>query len=259
MDGRFCNGLVAVEVFANGLGVPMQGYSFSGATTGYATLVALPLGVLTQVNEYLNNNTVVPTITKVPVVSPVLSIALGNGKADPKALHLIWSGPDDYYLGGMLSMTAYTATANIQQAITSLYNAGARYFFVPTMPDLSLTPSAKLHEKLTPGYIDAAAKVTAQFSVVLTQGLEAMRAKYPDAKIMSFDTLPFMKAEMDKARAAGKNVTESCLEVGSAAHGGVRTSCDNPDDYMFWDNNHPTAEANRILAAAWLKAITYKP
>jgi phospholipase/lecithinase/hemolysin len=49
------------------------------------------------------------------------------------------------------------------------------------------------------------------------------------------------------------------LEVGSAAHGGVRTSCDNPDDYMFWDNNHPTAEANRILAAAWLKAITYKP
>jgi phospholipase/lecithinase/hemolysin len=184
---------------------------------------------------------------------------LSEGAADPGALHVIWAGGNDYFLFGMWAFTAYTATAHIQQAITSLYNAGARHFFVPTMPDMSLTPTVLGHELRTPGYLALTAKVSAQFSAVLTKGLDALRAKYPDANIMSFDTLAFMKAEMDKARAAGKNVTDSCEDVGKAANGGLPVACAHPDDFMFWDSNHPTAAANRILATGWLQAITHKP
>jgi phospholipase/lecithinase/hemolysin len=258
--GRFCNGPVAVEVLADALHAPLQGYSFSGAKTDYGTLLMIPLGVLTQVNEYLNDNTFVPTIKTVPVLSDVLNVLAGPGIADPKALHVIWSGPDDYYaLGGMNSLTAYFATANIQQAITALYKGGARYFFVPTMPDLGITPSARQHEVNTPGYIASASRYSAQFTKVLTTGLAAMRQKYPDAHIMSYDTLTLLKTEMDKGKAQGKNVVDACYPGGLLPQSTPRVACPDPDNHLFWDDNHPTAYANRILGSAWAASITERP
>ena len=253
MPGRFSNGHVSSEVLAQLMGVPLQNYSFSGATTGYTSLVLLPMGVLTQVNEYLNDNATVPTITTVPLISDVLNLVTGPGKADPKALHVIWSGPDDYYFpGGFNPITAYSATANIQQAITSLYRAGARYFFVPTMPDLSITPSARLgHEPIEPGYMARATRYSQQFHQVLTAGIETMRKRYPQARIMSFNTIAFTNEMLPKLQADGFNISESCLTLNSL--------CDTPDKYMFWDGNHLTAVCNRILAEAWFKQIVHKP
>jgi outer membrane lipase/esterase len=260
-EGRFCNGPVAVEVLAKQLGIEIENYSFSGATSGYATLLGIPLGILTQVTEHLNRNAAIPTVPTVPLVGPITSWLPGTGKADPKALYVIWTGPDDYYFpGGMNSFTAYKASANIQQAISTLYAAGARYFFVPTMPDLSITPRAGQKEQTDPGYIAKASKYSQQFSDVLESALNMSRWRYPRASIMGFDTLPFLRAEMDKGRAQGKNVTEACHPGGlNFTQFEDRTVCPNPDDYLFWDDNHPTAEANRILGLAWAKAITVKP
>ncbi len=260
-DGRFCNGPVAVEVLADKLGVQIENYSFSGALSGYLTLLGIPLGVLSQVTEHLNRRSLVPSLPTVPIVGDVFSLIPGTGKADPKALYVIWTGPDDYYFpGGMNSLTAYKAAANIQQAITSLYNAGARYFFVPSMPDLGITPRARQLEARNAGYIERASKYSQQFSNVLDKALDNSRSRYPQANIMGFDTLPFLKAEMDKARAQGKNVTEACHPGGlNLTQFDERTVCPNPDDYLFWDDNHPTAEANRILGKAWAGAITARP
>ncbi len=260
-EGRFCNGPVAVEVLAKHLGIQIENYSFSGALSGYLTLVAIPMGVLSQVTEHLNRKSPVPSIPTVPLVGDVFNYIPGTGKADPKALYVIWTGPDDYYFpGGMNDLTAYKAAANIQQAITTLYGAGARYFFIPTMPDLSITPRAAQLDKTRPGYITRAATYSKQFSDVLTQALASSRNRYPQAKIMSFDTLPFLKAEMEKARAQGKNVTEACHPGGlNLTQFEPSPVCANPDDYLFWDDNHPTAEANRILGNAWLGSITARP
>lgn len=260
-EGRFCNGPVAVEVLAKQLGVGIENYSFSGALSGYLTLLGIPLGVLSQVTEHLNRRSPVPSLPTVPIVGEVFSYIPGTGKADPKALYVIWTGPDDYYFpGGMNSLTAYKAAVNIQQAITSLYNAGGRYFFVPSMPDLGITPRAQQLEKRNAGYIARASKYSQQFADVLGKALDSSRARYPQARIMGFDTLPFLKAEVDKARAQGKNVSEACHPGGlNLTQFDERTVCPNPDDYLFWDDNHPTAEANRILGQAWAGAITARP
>jgi len=260
-EGRFCNGPVAVEVLADKLGVQIENYSFSGALSGYLTLLGIPLGVLSQVTEHLNHRSLVPSLPTVPLVGGVFSLIPGTGKADPKALYVIWTGPDDYYFpGGMNSLTAYKAAANIQQAITSLYNAGARYFFVPSMPDLGITPRAQQLEQRNPGYIARASRYSKQFEGVLNKALDSSRTRYPKAHIMGFDTLPFLKAEMDKARAQGKNVTEACHPGGlNLTQFDERTVCPNPDDHLFWDDNHPTAEANRILGKAWAGAIAARP
>jgi phospholipase/lecithinase/hemolysin len=261
-DGRFCNGPVAVEVLAKGMGVEIENYAFSGALSGYLTLIpGIPLGVLSQVTEHLNRKSLVPSLPTVPVVGGIFSVLPGTGRADPKALYVIWTGPDDYYFpGGMNALTAYKAAANIQQAITSLYNTGARYFFVPTMPDLGITPRALQLEKSRPGYIANASKYSVQFSDVLSKALQASARRYPQARIMSFDTLTFLKTEMDKGRAEGKNLTEACHPGGlNLTQFETRPVCADPDNYLFWDDNHPTAEANRRLGSAWLKAISTKP
>ncbi|MCH2241399.1 MAG: SGNH/GDSL hydrolase family protein [Aquabacterium sp.] len=262
MQGRFCDGPVAVEVLARELKVPLENYSFSGAQTGYGTLFpGVMLGVLTQVNEYVNKTAAIPTLATLPIVNRITSRLPLTGRADPKALHVIWSGPDDFYaLGGFNSFTSYTATQNIQRAISSLYAAGARYFLVPQMPDLSITPRARQREGDTPGYIADAKRYSEQFASVLERGLDTMRALYPNARIMSFPTMSFLRDEVDKAVARGINVKDACHPGGlNLTQFEDRPVCPDPQNYLFWDDNHPTAAANEILGVAWSKAIVYTP
>lgn len=262
-EGRFCDGLVAVEFLAQGLNVPIENYSFAGALTGYTTLLpGVMLGVLTQVNEHLNKKALLPTLTTVPILSTFTSWLPFTGRADPKALYVIWAGPDDFYnLGGFNSTTAYTATLNIQQAVTSLYNAGARYFFIPTMPDLSITPRARQRDQSSPGYIADAKKYSEQFETVLNNGIKNLQSRYPKAKIMTFDTNKLLREETAKAIAEGKNVTEACHPGGLnlTQFEENRPVCPDPYNYLFWDDNHPTEYANGILGRAWVDAIVHKP
>ncbi len=263
-QGRVCDGPVAVEYLANKLKLPLQNYAFAGATSSYDSLLLLPLGVLTQVNEYLNNNAVVPTITTVPVLSTVLLKLPGTGRADPKALHMIWTGPDDFYRPniGMNSATAQSALGNIKQSVHTLYAAGARYFFIPLMPDLSLTPSARNHETVKPGYTQTAREMSDLFAGMLSQALAELRLRYPAAHIMSHDTLGFMRREFTRVRAEGKILDQACRSGGFDIVTFKTTPtflCSNTLDYVFWDGNHPTTWVNAILGAEWATAVTDKP
>jgi cholinesterase len=259
--GHFSNGKVAPEIMAETLGLPLQNYAFAGATSGYTSLILVPEGVLTQVNEHLADNGKLPSLATVPLIGDITSLLPGSGKADPKALYVIWTGPDDYYsLGGMNSMTAYAVTANIQQALSTLYKAGARYFFVPTMPDLGITPSAVYgHEPVQPGYVASATKYSLQCEKLLVKGLQTMRERLPQAKIMSFDTITFTTNALKKLKAEGVNVTQNCYNGGTTDNPSKLKVCADPDKYVFWDGNHLTARANRILGEAWAGAITTKP
>jgi phospholipase/lecithinase/hemolysin len=262
--GRVCDGPVTVEYLADNLHLPLQNYAFAGATSGYDSLLLLPLGVLTQVNEYLNNNAVVPTITTIPLLSSVTSKLPGTGRADPKALHMIWTGPDDFYRPniGMNSATAQSTLGNVKQAVNTLYDAGARYFFIPLMPDLSLTPSAKNHETVKPGYSETARQMSDLYAGLLTQALIELRQRYPQAHIMSHDTVSYMRKECARVRAEGKILDQACRSGGLdivTLKSSPTFLCTNTLDYVFWDGNHPTTWVNAILGAEWAPAITDKP
>ena len=262
--GRVCDGPVAVEYLAQSLNAPLLNYAFAGATSSYDSLLIFPLGVLTQVNEYLNNNAVVPIVTTLPVVSTIAMKLPTSGKADPKALHVIWAGPDDYYRPfiGMTNATTPPTVANIKQAVTSLYNGGARHFFIPMMPDLSLTPSALNHESQNPGYIDAARKASDDFAVELTKALAEMRARYPSARIITFDNLSYMRQQFPIVQAQGKIIDKAC-RTGGLDLVSLRSTpamvCTNPQDHVFWDGNHPTSWVNKIWAGEWTKTILATP
>ncbi len=260
-DGRFSDGLVAVEYLAQNLGLKLQNYSFAGATSAYDTLLLVTEGMLTQINEYLTNPDVVPPVQTVSqyVFAP------SKPRVDPQALHMIWTGPDDYYriLVGMTPLTGYSVADNIKQGVNSLYKAGARYFFIPLMPDISMTPSAKVHEFVQPGYIWSARYCTDLFQKQLIKVIADLKVKYPDAVFMSHDTLTFMRDQFKKVAAEGKNITEPCRKEATfdpiKMSAGSAYACPNPQDHVFWDGNHPTAWVNKVLADEWTKNITFKP
>ena len=219
------------------------------------------MGMLVQVNEYLANPGVVPPASTLSnyVVKP------DKPRADPQALHMIWTGPDDFYrlLVGMTPLTGYNVVDNVKLAVKNLYDAGARHFFIPLMPDISMTPSAKVHNVVQPGYIWSAKFCTDQFKSDLTKAIAALRAKYPDATISTHDTLTFMRDQFAKVKAEGKNITDPCRTEGTwdpvrMGTTGVQV-CADPQNHVFWDGNHPTSWVNKVLADEWVKQVPAKP
>lgn len=236
--GRFSNGPVVLEVMSNTLNKPLLNYAFGGGQSGRGGLVpvyALQIGMLKQVEDYTKN--------------------LGFLKlADAQALYVLWTGPDDYYQGSniYLPTTNLTVTANLRQAMTTLYLRGARNFFVPLMPDLSITPSARLHEKLQSNYMSNARARSKELAAMVTSMLKAFAKQYPSARIRTFDTFTYSQEQITQAAADGYNVTDPCYDPPFMGLPGA--VCANPDNHLFWDTNHPTAAGAKVIGAAFAKA-----
>ena len=236
--GRFSNGPVVLEVMANTLGKPLLNYAFGGGQSGRGGLVpvfGLQIGMLKQVEDYTKN--------------------LGLFKqADSQALYVLWTGPDDYYQGSniFLSTTNTKVTANLLQAMTTLYMKGARHFFVPLMPDLSITPSARLHEKFQPNYMKNAKARSQELAGMVTAMLKTFAKTYPGAKVRTFDTFAYSQQQVVQAAAEGYNVTDPCYDPPFMGLPGP--VCANPDNHLFWDTNHPTAAGAKVIGAAFSQA-----
>lgn len=240
--GRFSDGPVILEIMSFILNRPLLNYAFGGAMSGYDGLVpayGFYIGVLDEVDDFIDN--------------------LGWKLADSKALYVIWAGPDDFYKGANIfdSSVVATVTKNIKTAMTKLYWRGARNFFVPLMPDLRITPAAAIHDSQVNGYLDAAHARSSELASSLTSMLKSFAKQYPLAKVRTFDTYTFLSAEMQKYEALGYNTTEPCYTP--SYMGLTGPVCDNPDNYLFWDQNHPTAWVNAIIGDFFAKAAVGAP
>lgn len=236
--GRFSNGPVVLEVMSNQLSRPLLNHAFGGGQSGKGGLVpvyGLQIGLLKQVQDYTQN--------------------LGLFKlADARALYVLWTGPDDYYQGSniYLGSTTLAITANIRQALTTLYQRGARNFFVPMMPDLSITPSAREHEKYQANYLSNAKARSSELAASVTAMLKDFAKQYPLAKVRTFDTYSYSQTQVAKAAAEGINVTDPCYDPPFMGLPGP--VCAEPDKHLFWDMNHPTAAGAQVIGAAFAQA-----
>jgi phospholipase/lecithinase/hemolysin len=82
----------------------------------------------------------------------------------------------------------------------------------------------------------------------------------PDLTVYSFDTFALLQQVAAHPGDFGfTNVTDPCLVnffVGSVIDPAEPvTVCPNPDEFLFWDINHPSAATQRILANGMLSAI----
>lgn len=121
-QGRFTDGDVWLEVFADELDLPRPkaslaggfNFAYGGATSGWTSSPNL-LNVGHQIEAYLQRV---------------------NGKADPANLFVLWAGGNDI----KNNIIPKSLISNLKQHITDLAKAGAKIFFIPNYPPLAQTP-----------------------------------------------------------------------------------------------------------------------
>lgn len=218
-EGRFSNGPVWVEELAALLGLDRA--TISDSAVGFATTED------------------VLTLQVTPFVS--------GGSVPPDALYVVWAGPNDFLEGVPDPLAAIEAAMeNLGSAIGALAAAGAVDIMVPNMPDLGLTPL--MLETGDPDEIGAATALSVAFNDALSLAVDSLETSL-GVSIIEFDTFGLM-AEIvaDPASFDLTNVTDGAL----AADGTVAS---NPEDYLFWDDIHPTAVVHALLAESAFAAL----
>jgi len=234
---RYSNGPVWAEYLAADLDVEVESLAYGGAFTGVYVVDGAVLSNFNNVQYPTLFTDVLPG-----VVEEIDDLLAAHPEGlNPRALYVVWAGPNDLFLGMVqpeaMPAILEAAVGNIAEAVCRIGTAGGRHFVVGNMPDLSLTPFV----------LDMDSEVQAQVAQAVTlfnAGLEQALAGLPDAcagTITLFDS----RQAVDDIVAAPQdygltNVTESCLI-------GV-TPCSNPDDYLFWDVLHPTTKAHAVIA-----------
>jgi phospholipase/lecithinase/hemolysin len=233
--GRASNGPLAVEYLASSLNAGLTNFAEGGATTGLTNIydpggsVGL-VGMLSEVNNYQS------TVST----------------ADPTALYILWGGADDFanITGLGAGQNAATMAANnLAGEVSTLASLGAKNFLVPNLPDLALIPSVSSQGSAA---MFLAHAITLDFNGKLANALADMRSQ-TNANIIAFDTFLAVNAVVANPSGFGfTNVTDSCLSVSLVP-------CANPDQYLFWDQNHPTTYAHQLLGDQFAATVVPLP
>ncbi|MUH00589.1 phospholipase [Scytonema sp. UIC 10036] len=204
-------------------------FAFGGATSGFtnASDPRLP-GVLREVQAFTND----------------LSVA--NRSADSEALYIVWAAGSNDYAAGNLSGNVFAE--NVSGGITSLFNAGARNILVLNVPDLGKTPRGL---SLGSNEANLRTQVSQEFNASLAAALSNLSQTLPGINLITFDSAAlFQDAIANPAKYGFTNVTESCINPVNL------TICANPNNYLFWDNLHPTTTAHAILGELVFTKLT---
>lgn len=228
-QGRFSNGLLAVEDMAASLGLGLLSNAVAGAQTGLGNqggTLLFGTGVAGQIMQFEGR-------------TPVL---------DTSALYFLWAGPNDFYTGLNMqtASTSAMAAANMLRNVRNLYDHGARNFFVPLMPDLSKTPEA-LHGSAANA--STARQRTLEYNQALSLGLGGLQSTLPGLNLTVFDTPSFMSKTVEELQAGGLDVADACYDT-------VRDDvCSFQERYLFWDSVHPTNTGHYLLGQAFANAV----
>jgi phospholipase/lecithinase/hemolysin len=233
-EGRYSNGLLWVDYLASKLGVAedaISNFAVGGATTGTNNLV---------------NAAIHPLLNAPGLQQQVESFTANNPSADSDALYIVWAGVNDY-LDGVTDPT--TTLDNLSMIVTSLVNAGAKNILVGDLPDYGHFPvSVDTSNSRFPGRFDSSivsglSSVIKAHNSALPKTLNFLRQSLgSDINLIPFQTSAlFDEIISSPGNFNLTNVTNACVTSPD-------TVCNNPDEYLFWDNTHPTTVAHRLVA-----------
>lgn len=226
-DGRRSNGPVAVEYLAASLGVPLLDFAWIGATTG--------------VGNFGDNGTTTSFgFAGLPGMTTVYNNTAAIVPTQLSALFVVWGGANDLLAPSPLDTTpdaiVARAIADEVAIVQGLISQGATHILVPGMPDVGLTP-----------YFQSLGPLAAAGASTLTDAFNAgLRAALPPG-VLYFDAAALLRNMTANPAAFGfTNVTDPCF-TGT-------TLCANPDQYLFFDDFHPTT-ATHLFVGEGLYAV----
>jgi phospholipase/lecithinase/hemolysin len=227
-SGQFSNGDVWTARVASALGVTSvasnaggTNYAYGGARTFTGGGGSVPT-TQDQVNGYL---------------------ASTSNVADPNALYTIWTGGNDIngVLGGDPLANFGTAATTVGTIAQALVDAGAQNILINNLPNLGLVPGVTA---AGPAAVAGATSFTTTFNSILAGAVASVTGT---ADITLLDAFTLTSNIVANPAAYGlTNVTDRCLAADNV------TECANPDDYLFYDDLHPTAAGQQLIADAVL-------
>jgi thermolabile hemolysin len=230
-NGRFSNGPVYAETLATGLGLPALVNSASGGTD-YAYGGALTTGsdfftsfvvkdIDDQVGDYVKNH---------------------NGTAN--TLYVVLAGANDM-LANQPNISG--AVGSLQTSMEKLYTDGARQFLVINLPPLGYTPRFNGSQSDITTYNN----LSQQYNAALATMLAGLKSNHPTIAMNQLDVYSLVNDARANPQLYGlTNVTASAapgLTPGATSYN-TGQIVPNPNQYLFWDDLHPTAGVHLILA-----------
>jgi phospholipase/lecithinase/hemolysin len=260
-NGQFSNGPVWVQDLAGDLGLaPLKpslaggtDYAYGGAQTGTTPFHTANSTDLTGAAGQLSQ------------------FEAAHTTADPNALYTIWIGSNDLRAiagsnatSSQIAAGIGAAVVNIDSTIAALAGEGAKDFLILTVTDLGKTPEAIA---AGPAAQAGASALAAAFDSTLVHGsgpipsLAALAAA-DGLNLHVLDTYSLLDNVVENPGTYGfTNVTSPCL-VGAVNYAGG-TPCAptmaGQDQYLFWDDLHPTAAGHGAIAAAAFAAAVPEP
>ena len=207
-------------------------YAFGGATTEDGTrdvtVISNPVPFLggeftvtidnlgQQVDDYLANNTV-----------------------DPAALYIVWGGGNDLFDDD--SSDNVTATAErVAGLVQRLAEAGAVYILVPNVPPLGLVPNYKDDPDAAATLNAASADYRDELNTQLDATVSTLSAESITISLYRLDVYGLFY------RLAANLEDYGFVNISDPAQG----QDVDPDQYLFWDDIHPTTAGHFQIANA---------
>jgi phospholipase/lecithinase/hemolysin len=186
-------------------------------------------------------------------------LAVAGGRADPRAVYVVWLGGNDLrdaLAAAGTDPTFQTSAGILREAVEStaanivaLWSAGARVFLVPGVPDLSRAPAVRA---LGPAAVGGAWQLSVLYNDAESGALDQLVAALPGIRIIRLDTFALLDSASSNPGAYGlADGTTPCLRFYVVAH----AICEEPEEMLFWDGIHPTTAGHHLVAAAARAAL----
>jgi phospholipase/lecithinase/hemolysin len=233
--GRFTNGNVWVQDLSQILGLGAVTPSLHGGND-FAIGGATSIDLQAEVADFL---------------------AVNHFKAPSSGLYTLSIGANDIFAelsafgSGKINLTQADAevgqaAAEAAAATYELFDFGARKLIWFDVPDLGVTPRYNTNLSIR--------SYASWFALQFDQDMAADLKPLETSGLKVFDLNAYSGIdELVVHPPSGFNVTSPCWTGNDT--GGPGTLCSNPDQYLFWDSGHPTAEGHLLVAEDACNAI----
>jgi phospholipase/lecithinase/hemolysin len=228
-QGRYSNGALWIEYLSTRLGLtynPSNNFAESGGETSNA---------LAQVQQLI-----VPTNA-----SQSLFVVWAGGN---DFIHNFGQGINDVFWTGLITQSV----RNLSNSVVQLYAGGARTIMVPNQVDLSRIPLVLGSGYPTFVFAYLSNKVS-QFNAGLAGALTAIATAKPDLQLIRPDV--YTRFSEVLGNLAGHGFTKANPDALTDPALADKSFTGPGQDYVFWDDIHPTTKAHALVAGWFYEAL----
>ena len=207
-------------------------YAFGGATT---IAGASERTVISNPEPFLGGDL---TIT-IDNLGKQVDDYLAEKTVDPAALYIVWGGGNDLFDDPSSAHVLGTAQ-RVAGLVEQLARAGARYILVPNVPPLGLVPNYQDDIPKAALLNTGSAEYRQEFNTQLDAAVSALADDAITISLYRYDIFGLFY------RLAANPEDVGFVNIGDVSQAKVV----DPDQYLFWDDIHPTTAGHYQIASA---------